>query len=63
MEQARKSFKELEASQTVQLLQHSSQRQRLLEDKLEEGLIKAMGFGKGCMYQDGNSRIMFKTFL
>ena len=63
IEQGRKTFKELEKTDVNALLIHSSQRQRMLEDILEETLIKDHGYGRGCQYQDSNTRITFKTFL
>jgi hypothetical protein len=48
MDQAKRTFKELEKAEIVALLQHSHQRAKLLEDRLEEQFIKHQGYGKGC---------------
>lgn len=63
IDQAKKNFKELEKTDVLQLLAHSNQRSRMLEDRFEEMLIRNMGFGRGCLHQDQNQRIIFKTFL
>lgn len=63
IEQAKKTFKELEKADTNNLLIHSHQRARQLEDRFEELFIKQYGYGKGCQYNDLNTRITFKTFL
>ena len=63
IEQARKSFRELEKAQTNDLLNHSYQISKQLEIRFEEDLIKNMGYGKGHQHVDNNCRIMFRTFL
>ena len=63
IEQAKKSFKELEKADTNNLLIHSHQRAKQLEDRFEEYFIKQHGYGKGCQHNDLNTRITFKTFL
>lgn len=63
IEQARKTFKELEKAQTNDLLNHSYQVTKVLEEKFEEDLIKNQGYGKGHLYSDNNCKIIFKTFL
>ena len=63
MEQARKTFKELEKADVNQLLIHSSQRSKMLEERFEESFIKNEGYGKGSQYTDANIRLTFKTFL
>ena len=63
IEQAKKQFPELEKAEVNQLLAHSNQRTRMVEDRLEEHFIKTLKFGKGCMHEDFHSRIVFKTFL
>lgn len=63
IEQARKSFKELEKAEMSALLSHSHQRSKMLEDRFEDKFINSHGFGRGCQYTDPNQRITFKTFL
>lgn len=63
IEQARKSFKELEKAEMSALLAHSHQRSKMLEDRFEDKFINSHGFGRGCQYTDPNQRITFKTFL
>ena len=63
IEQAKKSFKELEKAELNALLSHSHRSSKMLEERIEENLIKTQGFNRGCMFQDQNSRILFKTFL
>ena len=41
MEAARKTFKELEKAEIIQLLQHSNQKSTMLENKFEEDLYLA----------------------
>lgn len=62
-EQAKKTYKEVEKSNTSELLSHSHQRTRELEDRFEEYLLTGQGYGKGNMHTDLNSKILFKTFL
>ena len=50
IEQARKNYKELEKVDTNALLAHSFARSKMLEDRLEESLIKNEKFGRGCLY-------------
>lgn len=52
MEQARKTFKELEKAEINQLLLHSNQRSTMLETKFEEKFIKAHNYERGCQYSD-----------
>jgi hypothetical protein len=55
IEQARKCFKELEkAVNTNQLLAHSYQRTKMLEERFEEILVRNQGFGRGHMFSDNN---------
>jgi len=63
IEQAKKNFKELEKAELNALLSHSHRSSKMLEERIEENLIKTQGFNRGCMFQDQNSRILFKTFL
>lgn len=63
IEQARKTFRELEKAQTNDLLNHSNQITKVLEEKFEEDLIKNQGYGKGHLFSDNNCKIIFKTFL
>jgi hypothetical protein len=63
IEQARKTFKELEKAVTNDLLAHSYQRTKLLEERFEEQLVRNQGFGRGHMFADNNVKIVFKTFL
>jgi len=66
IEQAKKSFKELEKAEAnfvSSLLSHSSQRSKMLEERFEEYFIKTQGYGRGCQFSDVNARITFKTFL
>jgi hypothetical protein len=65
-EHAKKSFKEVEKAEAnfvTSLLNHSSQRTKMLEERFEEMFIKTQGYGRGCQHNDVNSRITFKTFL
>ena len=63
IEQAKKTFKELEKAETNALLTHSHQMTKKLEEKFEENLIRNQGFGRGNMYNDQSTKIVFKTFL
>ena len=63
IEQARKSFKELEKAELNALLSHSFQRTKLMEERLEESLIRDQGYGRGCQYSTPSLRTLFKTFL
>lgn len=66
MEQAKKNFKEVEKAEAnfvTSLINHSSQRTKMLEERFEEMFIKTQGYGRGCQHTDVNTRITFKTFL
>lgn len=63
IDQARKTFKELEKAVTNDLLAHSYQRTKMLEERFEETLVRNQGFGRGHMFADNNVKIVFKTFL
>lgn len=63
IEQAKKSFKELEKADVIALLNHSNQHSRRLEERFEEMFIKSQGYGRGQLFSDLNTRIVFKTFL
>lgn len=63
IDQARKTFKELEKVELPSLLNHSHRISKTLEEKFEEKFIKFHGYGRGCQYTDPVSRITFKTFL
>jgi len=63
IDQARKTFKELEKAETPALLSHSYQRTKMLEERFEENLVKNNGFGRGNQHVDPNCKIVFKTFL
>lgn len=63
IEQARKCFKELEKAELNALLSHSFQRTKLMEERLEESLIRGQGYGRGCQYSTTTMRTLFKTFL
>lgn len=63
IEKAKDKIKELASAEVNALLSHSFQRSKTLEDRLEDKLIKEFGFGRGCMHEDANSKIVFKTFL
>lgn len=63
IEQARKTFKELEKAVTNDLLAHSFQRSKMLEERFEEMLVRTQGYGRGHMFADNNVKIVFKTFL
>jgi hypothetical protein len=66
LEHAKKSIKEVEKSEAnfvSSLINHSSQRTRMLEERFEEMFLNSQNYGKGCQHTDINSRITFKTFL
>jgi len=66
LEHAKKTFKELEKAEAnfvSSLINHSSQRTKMLEERFEEMFIKTQGYGRGCQHTDFNTRITFKTFL
>jgi hypothetical protein len=62
IDNARKHFKELEKVEMNALLAHSSQRERMLDERLEEIFLKQEGYGKGMQFNDGKTKITFKTF-
>jgi len=63
IEQARKSIKELERADVNQILIHSAQRTKMLDERFEEMMIRNQGYGRGCQYSDPNMRITYRTFL
>lgn len=63
IEQARKTFKELDKAETNALLQHSYQRTRMLEERFEDNLIRYNSYGRGSMHIENNYKLVFKTFL
>jgi len=66
LEQAKKNFKEVEKAEAnfvTSLINHSSQRTKMMEERFEEMFIKTQGYGRGCQHNDVNTRITFKTFL
>lgn len=63
IEQGKKSFRELEKAMTNDLLNHSYQVTKAIEEKFEEELIKKHGYGRGHLFSDNNCKIIFKTFL
>jgi len=51
LEHAKKNFKELEKAEAnfvTSLINHSSQRTKMLEERFEEMFIKTQGYGRGC---------------
>ena len=45
------------------LLTHSSQRQKMLDERFEEVFMKTQGYGRGGQYNDPNVKITYKTFI
>ena len=60
---AKRHFKELEKLNMNAVLGHTAQKSRQLEERLEEYLIRMLGFGKGCQVNERNYKITWKTFL
>jgi len=63
IEQAKKSIKELEKADMNQILIHSAQRTKMLDERFEEMMIRNQGYGRGCQFSDPNMRITYRTFL
>ena len=63
IDQAKKTIKELEKCDMNQILIHSAQRTKMLDDRFEEMMIRNQGYGRGCQFSDQNMRITYKTFL
>lgn len=45
---AKRHFKELEKLNMNAVLGHTAQKSRQLEERLEEYLVRMLGFGRGC---------------
>ena len=63
IEVAKRHFKELEKLNLNAVLGHTAQKSRQLEERFEDQMIRAHGFGKGCQHVDRNLVITWKTFL
>lgn len=63
IEVAKRHIKELEKLNLNAVLGHTAQKSKQLEERFEEFMIRAHGFGRGCQFVDRNMRITWKTFL
>jgi hypothetical protein len=60
---AKRHFKELEKLNMNAVLGHTAQKSKQLEERLEDYLVRMLGFGRGCQVVDRNYKITWKTFL
>ena len=64
IEQAKKSFGELEKAETLSILEYSyHHKYKLIEERFEDEMLKAHDYNTGCQHTDLNQRITFKTYL
>jgi hypothetical protein len=60
---AKRHFKELDKLNMNAILAHTAQKSKQLDEKFEDLMVRAHGFGRGCQVLDRNYRITWRTFL